>query len=157
MVRKSWNKVPLKTSMHIRILHQEYGMKVGEIMERYPNIPRRTIAYHAKRKQNDESADGRVRNKGRPRILTSRDCRRIKNEIAILREFDTCNFSAGKLQRICDLNEKCSTSTIYRRLKELGYRFMNTRQKGLMSKRDHELRLKFAKKCVAKIGDSLWN
>ena len=153
---KCWNKVPLKTSMHIRILHQEYGYRVCKIKEKYPKIPTRTIAYHAKLDQSSETTDRRHNNPGRPRKLNDRDCRRIRSKVVALRSFDSCNFSAVKLKKVCDLDNVCSTRTVARIMKDAGYHFLNTRQKGLMNKKDHKLRVQFAKKAIEQIGPSLW-
>ena len=38
----------------------------------------------------------------------------------------------------------------------MDYRFLNTSQKGLLSQKDHKLRIKFAKKAMKKVGSELW-
>ena len=44
-MEKTWNKLSLKkASMHIRVLHQDFGMKVSEIKKKkYPNTPQDVI------------------------------------------------------------------------------------------------------------------
>ena len=138
---KSWNKVPLKISMHIRVLHQDYGWLVADIKKlKFPQIPTRTIQYHAKLDTNNEVPDGRKKNKGRPRKLDARDVRRIGTTIKSLREFDSVNFTAVKLSSLCGFTDKCCTQTVRRRLNDLGIYHLNTRQKGIMFKRDIEHR-----------------
>ena len=137
---KTWNKVPLKTSLHIRVLHQEFGYKVSKIKEKYPKIPTRTINYHEKLTIKDETVDHRHENKGRARKLTERDCRHIKNTVTNLREFDNPNFSAVKLKNVCGLQSECSTQTVCRALKEMDFLFSNTHQ----CKKDHKVRVQFA-------------
>ena len=142
--------------MHIRVLHQDFGYKVSKIKKRYPNIPIRTINYHAKLSTQDETVDHRHKNEGRPRQLTERDCRHISNTVTNLRQFDNPNFSAVKIHNVCGLQRQCSTQTIRRALKKMDFRYLNTRQKGLMNKKDHKLRVLFAKKAVKKVGADLW-
>ena len=141
---KAWNKVLLKTSMHIRVVHQEFGYKVSKIKEKYPKIPTRTINYHAKLRTKDETVDHHHENKGRPRKLTERDCRHIKNTVMNLREFDNPNVSAVKLKNVCGLQSECSAQTVRRALNEKDFLFSNTRQKGLISKKDHKVHVQFA-------------
>ena len=61
---KAWRKVPLKISMHIRVLHQDFDKKIGEIEKKYPGIPIRIISYHANKPISQEFADSRKYNKG---------------------------------------------------------------------------------------------
>ena len=125
---------------------------ISKIKEKYPKIPTRTINYHAKLTTKDETVDHRHENKWRPRKLTERDCRHIKNTVTNLREFDNPNFSAVKLKNVCGLQSECSTQTVHRALKEMDFLFLNTRQKGLMSKKDHMARVQFARKAIKKVG-----
>ena len=61
---KAWRKVPLKISMHIRVLHQDFDKKIGEIEKKYPEIPIGIISYHANKPISQEFADRRKYNKG---------------------------------------------------------------------------------------------
>lgn len=154
---KTWTKVPLKTSMHIRVLYQDYGWKLCEIKKRYVDLPYSTISYHAKStREDDQMIDRRKNNKGRPRKLTQRDLRVLKKKVSQLRKFDDPNFTADKLATVSGMDKKCSTRTIYRRMNDLDLRYLRTRQKGLMNEKDFKLRLNFAKKCIKKVGDELW-
>ena len=154
---KTWNKVPLKTSMHIRILYQEYGWKIRDIKKRYPDLPYSTVSYHAKStREEDEMIDRRKNNKGRPRKLSQRDLRVLKKKVVELRTFDDPNFTASKLATVSGMDKKCSTRTIYRRMNDMDLRYLRTRQKGLMNENDFKLRLSFARKCIKKVGDELW-
>jgi len=157
MAPKKWNKVPLKVSMHIRVLAQDYKWKVSEIKaQKYPNIPERTIRYHTKLDTTDETVDHRQFNSGRPRILKERDLRRMKAKVKNLRKFDDPNFSAVKLREVCDLTH-CSMRTVHRALKnDLGVQYLNTRQKGILSDKDRKLRVDFCKRCLRLVGDKLW-
>lgn len=153
---KDWNKVPLRSSVHIRVLHQDYGWKVSDIWrQKYPALPRRTVAYHAKKDPADETEDLRKKNQGRPRKMSDADVRRLRRKIATLRESDDPNFTAVKLQNVCDLSF-VSTKTIHRRLKENNYQYLNTRQKGILTDDDRRKRVEFCRKCERLVGDDLW-
>ena len=153
---RAWKKVPLKVSMHIRVLSQDYNWKVADIKKKYPDIPTRTISYHAKLNTDDETVDRRHSNPGRPRILQERDIRRLGTKVKSLRKFDDPNFSAVKLRNVCGL-PPCSMQTIHRALKkDLNIHFLNTRQKGILSDNDRKLRVDFCRECMRRVGDKLW-
>ena len=156
MKLKKWNKVPLRSSVDIAILHQDYGWKVTDIWKKkYPHLPRRTVAYHAKKDPNKAATDRRKNNPGRPRKLTPADVRRLVRKVHTLRKNDDPNFTAVKLKNVCDLNH-VSTKTIHRTLKEKGLFYLNTRQKGILTDNDRRLRTEFCKRCVRLVGDDLW-
>ena len=138
------------------MLHQTFGMKICKIKEKFPNIPTRTVSCHAKLCAKDETVNKRKNNKGRPRKLLARDCRKIKLTVQNLRVHDNPNFSASKLHSVTGLQAQCSTRTINRELKRMKFQYLNTRQKGIMNGNDHKLRLAFARKCIRKIGPELW-
>ena len=153
---KTWKKVPLKVSMHIRVLFQDYNWTVPEIRKKYPTIPTTTIRYHAKLNAVDETGDRRKSNPGRPRILKVHDIRQLSRKVKQLRTFDDANFSAVKLRNLCGL-PPCSMRTVHRAMRrDLNLRFLNTRQKGILSDADRKLRVAFCKDCVRRVGDKLW-
>jgi len=154
---KKWNKVPLEVSMHIRVLHQEFGWKVCDMQKKFKTIPRRTLSYHANIKLNENKIDKRKYNKGRPSKLSERDRRKIKRCIEAIRQYEQDpNFSIGRVQVMCGLETQCSTRTVNRAVQDMGYHYLNTRQKGLMSKKDHSIRVEFARKCAETVGPDLW-
>ena len=153
---KQSKKVPLQVISHIRVLHQDYGWRIADIHKlKYPNIARRTINYHENIVTGKEKIEDRRKfNKGRPRLLNDRQGCRLKNTLKSLRRLDSPNFSAVKLSTVCQLNEICSVQTVRWRLKELGHHYLNTRQKGIITKSDKRLRRAFAKKCSN--AEGLW-
>ena len=153
---KSWKKVPLATSVRIRTLHQDFGMRICQIKEKFPNIPTRTVSYHAKLSVTDETVDRRKNNKGQPRKLSARDCRKLRKTVLNLRQQGNPNFTVPMLQRDSGLLGKCCERTINRELRNMNLKYLNTRQKGLMSNEDHKIRLAFARKCIKRFGDELW-
>ena len=142
--------------MHIRVLFQDYNWTVPEIRKKYPTIPTTTIRYHAKLNAVDETGDRRKSNPGRPRILKVHDIRQLSRKVKQLRTFDDANFSAVKLRNLCGL-PPCSMRTVHRAMRrDLNLRFLNTRQKGILSDADRKLRVAFCKDCVRRVGDKLW-
>ena len=153
---KTWKKVPLRSSIHMRVLHQDYGWRVSDIWrQKYPKLPRQTVDYHAKKDPADETEDRRKKNPGRPRKMNTTDVRRLKRKVTTLRQSDDPNFTAVKLQKVCDLSH-VSTKTIHRRLNETGYQYLNTRQKGILTEDDRRKRTEFCRKCQTLVGDDLW-
>jgi len=82
--------------------------------------------------------------------------RRLKNTVESIRKFDTVNFSAVKIAKVCKFNEICCDQTVRRRMEDLGFHYLNTRQKGIMSQDDHKIRVDFAKHCLRVENDKLW-
>ena len=148
-ITKQWKKVPLQVISHIRVLNQDCGWSIADIHKlKYPNIARGTISCHANIVTGKEKIEDRWKfSKGRPRLLNDRHGRHLKKHSEILRRFDSPNFSAVKLSTVCQLNEICSVQTVRWHLKELSYHYLNTRQKGIITKSDKRLRRAFAKKC----------
>ena len=52
-----WEKVPLKLSVHNKVLHQDFDKKICEIKNKYPGMPTRTISCHASTHIREEFAD----------------------------------------------------------------------------------------------------
>ena len=146
---KQWKKVLLQVISHIRVLHQDYGWRIADTYKlKYPNIARWMISYHANIVTGKEKIEDQWKfNKGRPRLFNDRHSHHLKNTLNSLRQFDLPNFSTVKLSTVCQLNEICSVKTVRQCLKELGYHYLNTCQKGIITKSDKWLRRDFAKKC----------
>ena len=85
---KKWTKVSPRVSIHIRVLYS-MGYTITKIhKEKYPDIPRTTIDYHAKKPVESEEGDRRKNNRGRPRKLTDGDLRLLKRKVVQLRDFN---------------------------------------------------------------------
>ena len=130
---KAWRKVPLKISMPIRVLHQDFDKKICEIKSKYPGIPTRTISYHGNKSISQEFADRRKYKVGRLRKLGARDVRHLKIKLSNLRKVDSPNFTAVKLRKVSGLDSKFSTRTIHRELYSMNYFSLKTWQKGIMT------------------------
>ena len=125
----------------LRALHQEVGLSCAELARRYPQYAARSIYRHA---TSDRyiPIDARRANPGRPRILSLRDERLIIRTLHRLRS-ERASFSVRKIQEETGLH--VSFKTIYRVLRKHGYRYRQSRKKGLLSKNDLQKRLKFAR------------
>ena len=152
---KTRKKIPLRLSVYIRFLHKEKNMKICQIAERYPSIPRRTISWHANKPiELEEVYDLRRINKGRPRKLTIRDERQILRAIPRIRE-KTLSFAAPTV--IAESGVKgVSNRTIRRCLNRHKLRYRQRRRKGILTPQDRRNRTKFARKCVKWLNDQHW-
>ncbi len=71
---KSKAYFPKETSIYMRYLFQDKGLRGNELLKRFPKYSKATIYRHAKLPINDVATfDKRKHNKGRPRKLSIRD------------------------------------------------------------------------------------
>ena len=144
-------KITLMESCMLRTLHQEANIKVSDIIKnksKYPGFSKYSAAtlYRHAVKPLDGSApqDNRTLNRGRPRKGTPQDLRAIKRHINILR-VEVGTFTSNVLQVSAGVTGM-SNSTFRRYLRSLGYKYRRTRKKGMLTKKDLKLRLRFARK-----------
>ena len=135
-------KIDIRTSALLRALHQEIGLSCAELVRRYPQYVERSIYRHATSRRLIPR-DARRANPGRPKVLSLRDERLIVRTLQRLRS-ERASFSARKIQEETGLFN-VSLKTIYRALRKNGYRYRQSRKKGLLSKDDLKKRLKFAR------------
>lgn len=141
-VQKS--RMTMRKSIYIRYLHQDCKVRGKELLKRFPGFSKATIYRHAKRAIDDPVSDHRQFNKGRPTKLNDRAKRSILRVIPRLRE-EYGSFTVKRLKLEASLDDTVSDRSIRRCLNSLGYRYKQSRRKGLMSKKDLQLRMKFAK------------
>ena len=79
-------KMPLEVSVKLRYLHQDKGVKIRELLKRFPNYSKPNVNIHAKLPDEAAKTDGRKLNKGRPKVLIVRDERKIIRTMLMLRE-----------------------------------------------------------------------
>ena len=145
----------LSTSVYIRFLYQELGLRGKKLQEKliekgFPRIPPRTLLRHAKKPAFDETEDLRKRNPGRPRKLKERDLRNIKQKLGKLRESGS-PFCSKQIQEECGISPATvSNRTLRRRLNDMEFFYLQSRKKGLLSKGDLTKRLAFARAHVKK-------
>jgi transposase len=152
-------------SCQLRALVQFGNVPVAQILKNQTKFPgfakfsRATIYRHSRKPLDGlDPHDKRTLNKGRPPLLDERDYRYVKRQVQVLREFEG-TFSSVRLQSSCtSLNDgSVSNSTFRRALRKLGYRYRQTRRKGMLTQGDLSKRLKFARRVKRlKLGREFW-
>ncbi|CAB4035379.1 Hypothetical predicted protein [Paramuricea clavata] len=95
---KSRKPVPVKTSLYMRYLFQEKGVRGSQLLQAFPKYSKATVYRHVKLPIDDcERHDKRKYNKGRPRKLTVREERNLVRELRKLRA-TIGSFSASRLR-----------------------------------------------------------
>ncbi len=146
--------VPLKLSVYWRYLHSDKGLTVKEIAAKYPEYSRATVYRHCKKIITAVEADNRKSNAGRPRLLTEREGRSIIRNVTRLREVSG-RFSARRLKIEAGVSN-VSDRTVRRLLNRHGYFYLQSRKKGLMSKKDMRKRVKFARHMMKNYPIDVW-
>jgi transposase len=117
-----------------------------------------TIYKHATGKFADNRALAAQRPIGRPRKIQLRDERNITRAIKNLRKQYGASFTTRQLQEHTGLLH-VDQSTVRKYLHKLGYRYLATRKKGLMSAEDRKKRVKWARNIKKKFAgreSELW-
>ena len=150
-----YQKVTLRESVHMRYLHQDKGLQLKDVQKLYPSHTKTTIFRHMNKPILSDLPDGRHGNKGRPRKLSPRNCRKLNTSLLKLRE-DVGDFYSTDVQREAGM-EHVSNRTVRRALKmpAYGYKFTQCRKKGQLVKPDLTKRLRWARRC-AKLPASTW-
>jgi len=106
------SKIGLRSSMMLRILHQEFHISCYALVKRYGHkFAERSIYRHAKKPMDEaEAFDRRHNNKGRPRKLSLRDERCIVRSLNALRRERT-EFTSGKIQEWAGINHAVGNRT----------------------------------------------
>ena len=99
------------------------------------------------------SANNRVSG-GRPRILSNTDVRHILRNVIKLRQ-TLPNWTAKRLMVEAGIRN-VSVRTVRRVLNAMGYFYLQALKKGLMSEKDREKRVKFAKRMMREYNDKVW-
>ena len=93
--------------------------------------------------------------RGRPFLLTSRDQRKLSRSISELRLANP-NFTCMDIVRNSGIDiTRAKYRTFVSYLNRLGYKFRQTRKKGLLSQNDYNARLKYAR-AASKLDPSYW-
>ena len=153
---KQKTKIPLDVSIYIRYLYQDKGVRVKEILERFPDYSQASIYRHVKKPiGSKEVFDHRHLNKGRPQKLDLRDERSILRQIPKLRE-TAGSFTAVRIRFECGLENIVSARTVRRMLNRNNYHYLQSRKKGLLTRKDLVLRHKFALKISRRLPANFW-
>ena len=152
--RGNYSKISPEIEYTVRALVQVSGWTVARIRKEKPaivaGIPSATLYRIAKKPLGQRIHDKRIKNKkaGRPPCMTVRDKRRVQKEIAHLQELNIA-FNSLELQISLNLMNM-SNVTFRRHLKSMGYRYLTSRRKGVMTREDKKKRVAFAKEIKVK-------
>ena len=101
---KSKAYVPKETSIYMRYLFQDKGLRGNELLKRFPKYSKATIYRHAKLPINEVATfDKRKHNKGRPRKLSICDERNIIRHLRLCRT-TIGYFSASRLRTMAGIS-----------------------------------------------------
>lgn len=152
----NYKKIPLQVSVHLKYLYHDKGLRGKDLLRAYPMYSRASVYRHAASAiENDVEEDKRKQNKGRPVKLSERDRRAILRQITILRE-TVGNFTVKRLRTDAGIATHISDETVRRVLRKQGIRYLHSRKKGLLTKKDLAARLKFARKVNRLLTDEFW-
>lgn len=147
-----WKRMDHRTSLYIRMLHKECGLSCCDIVKRFPKYAPRTIYRHAMKDIMDPP-DNRKQNPGRPKKLTIRDDRSIHRALKKLRK-SSASFTSKKIQEEADLYH-VNLKTVQRSLHKMGYRYRQSRKKGLLTPADKRKRVCYARQSL-KLPKNFW-
>ena len=140
----------------MRYLFQDKGLRGNELLKRFPKYSKATIYRHAKGPIDEVTTfDKRKHNKGRPRKLSIREERNIIRHLRICRT-TVGSFSASRLRAMAGISPDVSPWCIRRTLNRHGYRYLHSRKKGLMTRKDVVRRYRFACKIRKLLPINFW-
>ena len=146
--------VTKEESVYIQYLQQGKGLSCNQILRRFPQYSKATICRHMKRPIDHTVFDRCVNNPGRPKKLTERDERNIIRAVHHLR-ISIGSFTAKRLRTEAGILATTSVWTIRRVLNQYGYWYLQSRRKGMLTRKDTYKRLKFARQ-MKRLPPSFW-
>ena len=150
-------RVPLDVSIHWRYLHQDAGKMYSEIskMRSYWKYSKATICRHMKKNIGDLVVGLRKNNQGRPPKLSVQQKRNILRQTKLLQE-EMRNFCVKRVMVKAGIPPSISEETVRRVLRKAGLKWARVQRKGILTKNDLKLRLKFARKVRRKLPANFW-
>ena len=127
----------------MRNLHQDKGLSCNQILRRFSQYSKANICRHMKRPIDHNVFDRRVTNPGRPKKLTER----LRISIG--------SFTAKRLRTEAGIPATTSMWTIRRVLNRHGYRYLQSRRKAMLTRKDAYKGLKFARR-MKRLSPSFW-
>ena len=124
MIRQN-KKMPLEVSVRLRYLHQDKAVKIYDLVKRFPNYSKSNIYIHAKLPDEAAKTDGKKLNKGRSKVLTVRDERKIIRTMLMLRE-TLGSFSIKQLKLESGVDPHVSDNTVVRILNRNKYQYLQS-------------------------------
>ena len=146
--KKAADRMALELSTYLKYLHKQGNVGIRELWRRYPNYSLKTIHRHATDNIGSKLkvCSTPAKKRGRKRLLDTRDERMLLRSLRDNRE-KGLQVTSKRLQLESGLTH-VSNRTVRRKLNENGYKFLQARKKGLMSRKDLKKRLKFAKDII---------
>lgn len=157
MARQRLLHIPLSTSIHWRILHQEFGKTCTQIksMVKYKKYSKASICRHMKKPINENLQNKKKQSKGRPQKLSPRQKRLILREAERLRK-DDGHFTIKRVKTLVGIDNFVSDETVRRVFRNAGFRYCHSRKKGVLRRDDLRHRMNFAKSIRRLNQDTLW-
>ena len=154
---KNLQRVSLEVSIHWRYLHQDGGKTWFAIskMKSYGKYSKATICRHMVKNIGDLVPNKRKQNQGRPAKLSDRQKRNILRQAKVLQE-EVGKFSVKRVMVRAGIPPSISTSTVRKVMKKAGLKWSHAQKKGVLTKIDLKLRLKFARKVRRKLPKDFW-
>ena len=103
----------------------------------------------------DLVVDLRKNNQGRPPKLSVRQKRNILRQTKLLQE-EMGNFCVKRVMVKAGIPPSISEETVRRVLRKAGLKWARVQRKGILTKNDLKLRLKFAKKVRRRLSANFW-
>ena len=144
--QKKYQRIGLTASVMLRSLHQIQNVSGYELVKKFgKKYATRSIYRHIK-KPLEDTFDKRKHNPGRPRKLTLRMERTIVRTVRLRQEVK--GFSSKKVQESAVLGWGISNRDVRRCLARHGFKYCQSRKKGLLTEKDKKDRVKFARRCL---------
>ena len=112
-------------------------------MKSYGQYSKATICRHMVQNIGDLVPDKQKQNQGRPTKLSDRQKRNILHQAKVLQE-EMRNYSMKRAVVSASISPSISTATVRRVMKKAGLKWSHAQKKGVLTKSDLKLRLKFA-------------
>ena len=154
MVNKaSVHRVTPRQSVTMNILHNVNKLSIRQIRQKFPMFSLSTVFRHATQ-ASDNLTEKKKKITGRPRKVTDRDERELLRVLKKLRKTDG-SLTSKKIQVEAGLTH-ISNRTVRAILNKHGFRYLQTRCKGLLLNEDLKRRLKFARNTLKNYPENVW-
>lgn len=158
MVNKKMEyRINTKLSIYLKYLHKEGNIGIRELWRRYPSFSLATIQRHATADINltmDNGSKKQGNKRGRKKMVDARGERSLLRALRNNRE-NGIAFTSKRLQVESGLTYT-SNRTVRRTLNKFGYKHLQARRKGLMSRDDLKKRKKFARNMTKNYDNELF-
>ena len=144
------SKISATKRASVLLYRSEYGLSYRKIAKEFG-----ISKSEAERICNSKKRTKKVMSKqGRPRKIEGRSLRVLLRTLTKLRETNV-NFTVEELTQKSGLGNIASRRTFPRVLNENGYKFLQTRKKGLLSRKDNNVRVTYARK-MSRVSANFW-